>query len=141
MASLADIRSGLQANLVAAGFTNVNLYTLSNPTPPCFEIDIAPDGMDFDTSFNRGGDQVTMVVRCVLADSSDYGSQVTLDTYIDGAAGTDIKTALQAEPTLGGAAQTIHVTGVQPRRWKSDTTSGLLFGAEWTVLVYATGAS
>ena len=141
MASIADIRAGLKANLVAAGFTNVNLYTLSNPTPPCMEIDLAPDGVDFDGAMRRGHDTITMLVRAVLADSSDYGAQVTLDTYIDGAAGTDVKTALERDLTLAGAAQALQVTAAQPRRWKSDTTGGLLVGVEWTVVVYAAGAS
>lgn len=142
MASLADIRAGLVTNLEAyLSGVQVNAYTLSNPTPPCFEIDLASDGVDFDESFRRGGDIVQMLVRCVLVDSSDYGSQVALDTYIDGAAGTDVKTALESDPTLGGAAQALQVTGVQPRRWKSDTTGGLLVGAEWAVTVYAAGTS
>lgn len=139
MASLADIRAGLKANLVAAGFTNVNLYTVSDPTPPCLELDLAPDGVDYDNAMKRGLDNVTMIVRAVFAEQE--GAQVTLDTYIDGAAATDIKSALEADRTLGGAADNLRVTGVQIRRWKSDTTGGLLTGAEWTVLVYAAGTS
>lgn len=139
MASLADIRAGLKANLTAAGFTNVNLYTVSNPVAPCFEIDIAPDGVNFDEALKRGGDIVQMLVRAVLAEGE--GQDIVLDTYIDGAAGTDVKTALETDPQLGGAAQAIQVTGVQPRRWKSDTSGGLLIGAEWSVTVYAAGSS
>lgn len=139
MASLADIRAGLKANLIAAGFTDVNLYTTSDPTPPVIEIDIATEGVSYDESFNRGGDIVNMVVRAVFAESED--AQVRLDTYIDGAAGTDVKTALERDLTLAGAAQALQVTAAAPRRWKSDTTGGLLVGAEWSVLVYAAGAS
>lgn len=139
MASLADIRAGLKANLTAAGFTNVNLYTVSNPTPPLIELDIDEEGVDYDGALRRGHDEIHMIVRVVLPESES--SQVSLDTYIDGAAGTDVKTALEADPTLGGAAQVSHVTGVVPRRWKSDTTGGLLFGAEWSVRVLAAGSS
>lgn len=139
MASLADIRAGLKANLVASGFTNVNLYTTSNPTPPCFEIDLDGEGVGYDQSFNRGFHELTLIVRAVLTESE--GSQVTLDTYVDGAASTDVKAALETDATLGGAASASHVTQVVPRRWKSDTTGGLLIGAEWTVYVLATGTS
>lgn len=142
MASLADIRAGLVANLQAyLTGVQVNAYTLGNPTPPCFEIDLDPEGVAFDGSFLRGHHDIQMIVRVVLTDSSDYGSQVTLDTYIDGAAGTDVKTAIESDPQLGGAAQALQVTGVQPRRWKSDTTGGMLVGAEWSVHVIAAGAS
>lgn len=141
MASLADIRAGLKANLIAAGFTDVNLYTTSDPHPPVIEIDVAPDGVEYDLAFRPGGgmDQVTMLVRAVFTESED--AQVQLDTYIDGAAATDVKSALERDLTLGGVAQALHVTGAQPRRWKSDTTGSLLVGAEWSVHVIAAGAS
>lgn len=139
MASLADIRAGLKANLAAAGFTNVNLYTVSNPTTPCFEIDVDPGGVSFDQAMVRGYHQIDMVVRAVFSESE--GANIVLDTYMDGAAGTDVKAALESDLTLGGSADAIQVTGMVPRRWKSDTTGGLLVGCEWAVSVYATGAS
>lgn len=141
MASLADIRTGLRANLLAAGFLNVNAYTLPSPQVPCFEIDLDPEGAEYDMAFNRGLDTVYMIVRAVHPQGLDHATQVALDTYIDGAAGTDVKTALEADPSLGGAAQAIHVTGVMPRRYKSDTTGDLLMCLEWRVTVYCTGSS
>lgn len=141
MASLADIRSGIRANLVAAGFNDVNLYTTSNPAPTCFEIDLANEGVNFDQAFNRGLVELALVVRAVIADTVDVEAQVKLDTYIDGAASTDVKAAIESDRTLGGAAQNSQVTQVIPRRYKSETTGGLLYCAEWTVRVMATGTS
>ena len=122
MASLADIRAGLKANLVAAGFTDVNLYTLSNPTAPCFEIDLDAEGVDYDLAFNRGWDQINMVVRVLLVESES--SSINLDTYIDGAAGTDVKTALETDGTLGGAADAIQVTGATPAAGRTKRPAG-----------------
>lgn len=141
MASIADIRTGLRANLVAAGFNDVNLYTTSNPAPPCIELDLDPEGVTFDEAFNRGLVTIDMLVRAVIADMVDVEAQVKLDTYIDGAAATDIKKAIEADRSLGGAAVDCRVVNVQPRRYKSETTGGLLVGAEWTVRVLATGTS
>jgi hypothetical protein len=142
MAALADIRAGLAANLRAAiSGVQVNEYTLSNPTPPCFEIDLAAEGLSFDAASNRGIVTMTMIVRLVLTVGSDYGSQRMLDNYIDGSADTDVKAAVETDMTLGGAAHTLRVAGVQLRRWKSDTSGSLLYGAEWTVVVYAAGTS
>lgn len=142
MASLADIRAGLVANLEAAlTGMQINAYTLSNPSPPCVEIDLSSEGMTFDHASNRGVVELPMIVRVVLADGSDYGAQVSLDSFIDGASGSDVKAAIESDPTLGGVAHTLQVTEVVPRRWKSDTTGGLLVGAEWQVMVYASGTS
>ena len=142
MASLADIRAGLKTNLVAAfPTTDVHLYTLGNASPPCFEIDLAADGVDFDLAMNGGLHWIPMVVRILVSDTSDVASQITVDTYMDGAASTDVKRALEADKSLGGAAQAIQVTGVVPRRWKSETTGGQLVGLEWNVSVLSTGVS
>jgi hypothetical protein len=135
MASVADIRAGLAGNLTTAGFTNVNAYTLANPNPPQFELDLA--GGEYDLAFNRGVDLVTMTVRLILGDASDRGAQEARDTYLEAGAATDVKAALESDRTLGGAAHTLHVTGWSPRRWRSETTGNLQIGVEWTVVVHA----
>lgn len=140
MSSLADIRAGLQANLVAGGVTTqINLYTTSSPNPPCFELDVAPTGVTYDLAMARGLDQVDMLVRLVYPESESAAA--TVDAYIDGASSTDVRVALERDLTLGGAASALHVTGVQPRRWKSETGGGVLIGCEWAVTVYPTGTS
>lgn len=141
MASLADIRAGLRANLIAAGYDDVNLYVQPSPALPCIEIDLDPEGMDYDLAFKRGLDMVRMIVRAVHPQGLDLATQVTLDAYIDGATATDVKTAIETDPTLGGAASSIRVTSVQPRRYKSELTGDLLMCMEWAVTVWATGTS
>jgi len=135
LASVSDIRAGLAGNLATARFTNVSAYTLANPTPPQFEIDLG--GGEYDLAFNRGLDLITMTVRVILGDASDRGAQQARDAYLEGGAATDVKTALEADRTLGGAAHTLHVTGWTPRRWRSETTGNLQIGVEWTVVVHA----
>jgi hypothetical protein len=140
LSSLADIRAGLKANMVAAGITTqVNLYTTSSPNPPCFELDVATTGVTYDLAMHRGLDQVDMIVRLVHPESESAAQ--TVDSFIDGAASTDVRAAIETDLTLGGAASACHVTGVQPRRWKSETGGGVLIGAEWTVTVYPIGTS
>lgn len=139
MASIADIRTGLKNNLTAAGLTDINLYTTSNPTPPCFELDLDPEGVEFNLAALGSLHRITMLVRAVFAESEEANARV--DALIDGATGTDVKAAIERDQSLGGAAQAVECTGVVPRRWKSDTTGGLLIGAEWSVTVYATGTS
>lgn len=141
MASLADIRTGLRANLVAAGYADVNLYVQTSPALPCFEIDLDPEGVDYDLAMKRGLHRLPMVVRAVHAQGLDLSTQTTLDGYIDGALATDVKTALETDRTLAGAAQDLRVTKVTPRRYKSETTGDLLVCLEWSVDVWATGTS
>lgn len=141
MASLADIRAGLRANLLAAGYDDVNLYVQPSPALPCIEIDLDPEGAEFDLAMKRGLVMVPMIVRAVHAQGLDHSTQVTLDAYLDGAVATDIKTALETDRTLAGAAQDLRVTKAAPRRYKSETTGDLLICMEWFVTVYATGTS
>lgn len=140
MASLADIRAGLRANLLAANVTDdVYLYVEPSPVLPCFEIDLDADGMDYDLSANRGFHLLRMIVRAVHPHNPE--TQITLDTYIDGAASTDVKAAIESDRTLGGAASNLQVTRVAPRRYKSESTGDILTCLEWAVTVYATGTS
>lgn len=142
MTTLKDIRAGLAANLLAV-FPDAQCsgYVLSAPSTPFFDIELDNDGIEYDQTFDRGLDLWLLVVRGVVAMTSDQGAQVTLDEWCASSGATSVKEALEADQTLGGAAQAIHVTKLNGYRkiGLPMAPTNAYLGAEWHVAIWATG--
>lgn len=132
------IRQALAAQL-RAGFGDgyqISEYLLGNPTGPGFEIDLDPEGVNFDQAMGRGLDEWWFLVRGFVAQATDVGSQQKRDTML-----TAVKTAIEADRTLGGACHACRVLSARPRSFGTATGSGSITyaGAEWRVKVMAPG--
>jgi hypothetical protein len=140
MATLAEIRAGIAANLAAVfGVTvQTNAYALGNPTPPTIEV-IGPEDVEYDQSMARGLDMWTLKVRGLVGDAADQGAQVNLDLWIAGSGADSVKTAIEADKTLGGKVESLWVescTGYQLYQLPNNIS---VLGAEWSVVVFNTG--
>ncbi len=144
---VADIRQGLVANLRTVfplSDSQISGYVLSAPTPPFFDIEIADAGIEYDLAAARGLDKWTFTVRGCVARTSDKGSQVTLDDYLESSGGISVKAALESDITLGGIVEALHVTHATGPKTigvaAHSQPANVYHGAEWTVEVYARGA-
>lgn len=138
MASLEDIREGLAENIRAAFGPNVQCsgYLLSNPTPPCFEIELGPDGVDYHEAMQNGVTGWQLLVRGIVAANIDIGAQKKLDAWT-AVTGTDsVKVAIERDRTLGGAAQTLLVESMTPySALVLRDGSAQYLAAEWRIRV------
>lgn len=95
-----------------------------------------PGSIQFDTSFGRGLDEYEFTVMVIVGKVDDRSSQARLDAFCDPSGAISIKQAVEADRTLGGAAQTLQVTQMRNYQQLSagDTT---YLAAEFVVRVYA----
>ncbi len=142
--SVADIRQGLVANLrtkFPVTDYQISGYVLDAPTVPCFDIEIHTEGVEYDLAAARGYDKWMFTVRALVAKTSDIGSQVTLDNYLESSGGISVKEALEADTTLGGTVDALHVThATGPRAiGVHSQPPNVYHGCEFTVEIYARG--
>lgn len=139
MASMAEIREGLAANMAALEATQVSSRSLSNPTPPYVYVVSGP--IEYDKAMARGLDDVFMVIVALVAYTTDIGSYALLDEYMAPAGSRSIKEIAETDKTLGGLVSQIQVVSCTGERsYTFDTlTAGSqrppMIGAEWTVRV------
>lgn len=147
MTAVKDIRQGLVTNLrtkFPEADYQISGYTLSAPTPPCFDIEIHTDGIDYDLAAARGLDKWTFLVRGMVPKTSDIGSQVTLDNWLESSGGLSVKEALESDGSLGGIVEALQVTHASGPKAigvavQSQPTN-VYHGADWTIEIYAKGA-
>lgn len=138
--NVADIRSALAAVLTShyssLGWT-VNKYLGSQIQPPWMDIEIGP--IDYDQAMARGDDALHVVIRAYTQwGDSDVG-QAALDPVID-LVGTDsLKTVLEADKTLGGTVDAVHVLSVTQPQVISVQGGSDLPAVEFAVEVYPNG--
>lgn len=141
MADPAAIRQGIAANLAALGF-QVSPYVLDNPTPPCVYVAAGP--CTYDETFGRGHDTWVWIVYVLVGYVGDVAAQQRLDAMRMSHGPTSVKTLIEADRTLGGAAYSLtvpEVTGMRVYSLAGPNQSPATLGAEWTVEVMASGTS
>lgn len=132
MATMKQMREGLAANL-RAGLTGVQVseYVQANPTPPT--VHVVPSSVDYHQTYGNGLEVYRFVVQAFIAATLDDVAQLKLDEFIDSAA---VRTALEADDTLGGRVGTLIVTGMSG--YNRVVIEGReMFSADFEVMVYA----
>ena|SRR6266542_2531267 len=136
MATIAEIRAGLAANLSAAYGANLEVspYVLGQTTPPSMQV--VPGEINYDQAMRRGLDILEFFIEIVVGSAMDQGAQVKLDTYLAPTGSSSVKTAIESDPTLGGKVGGVRATGVSDYG-KSASEAGELLGCRVRVEVYA----
>lgn len=132
--SIATIRTGLATNLATVTGLRTAATVPDDPKPPVAIV--MPPRITFDTAFARGLDEYEFTVLVVVGRVSDRVAQSTMDGYCNPTGPTSIKTAIERDKTLGGAAQTLRVTEMRNYGGISIAENTYL-AAEWVVTVYA----
>jgi hypothetical protein len=108
--SLADIREGMANNLQTIAGIRVYEEVPDNPALPCAVIQL--DTVEYDVAFQRGATQYGFIVNTVVTRTTVRRAQRKLDEFIDAGA-RSVKTAIESDPTLGGAAFDVRVESVR----------------------------
>lgn len=144
MSSLALIRAGLVTNLntLKSSYQDMQIspYILSNPTLPTIWITPTPGSVTeyhqtFQTMGNPDG-QVTwsITVQAYVA-GLDIASQQWLDELLDTSGAHSVKAAIEADKTLGGAAEDTVVQRCISYQEYQKADGQLAYGSEWIVQV------
>lgn len=116
---------------------NVSPYASSQPVAP--GIQILPPGVEYDVSFNRGLDNWTFTVQGFVSLNEDISTQQLLDEFCASTGSGSVKGALEADRTLGGTCETLHVISQSPGVQVNPGGSGPMLLVEWRVMIYANG--
>ncbi|MEW6473443.1 MAG: hypothetical protein AB1679_14320 [Actinomycetota bacterium] len=70
--------------------------------------------ISYDSTLGRGVDRMTVPVYVYVGRVSDRASRDALTAYMAGTGAQSIKTAVEGDKTLGGAAQSVRVMSATP---------------------------
>lgn len=99
--AIAEIRAGLAANIATIPGLRVAAEIPDNPSPPIAVISL--NNITYDLDFNRGMTVYNFTVTLIVGRVAERDAQRKLDAYA-GNGERSIKTAVQSDRTLGGAA-------------------------------------
>lgn len=137
MASVTDLRNGLATRLATISGLHDYARVPKTVNLPAAIVQPAPDSaIMFDAAGARASDDFMFVITLLVTDAVDEIGQAALDPYLAGSGAQSIKTVIEADGTLGGAAQWVRVTGV--RNYGLIEQGGIQYlGAEFVVEVMA----
>jgi hypothetical protein len=110
-AAISSLRAGLAANL--ATISGLRVYTVLTDNPQFPAALISLDRVEFDSTMARGCDSIEFTVTLVVARADDRSAQNKLETYLAGTGATSVKTAVESDVRLGGAAFDARVTAAE----------------------------
>lgn len=108
---ISDVREGLRVRLATISGLRTYAEVPDAIVVPCAIVGI-PQEIKFDITLNRSNDQALFPVRVMVGKATDKQSQKNLDVYLQGSGTSSIKTAIEADSSLGGAANTLMVERV-----------------------------
>lgn len=136
---LEAVAVGLAANAATVAITpKLTTYewmasSIVEPAVLVSEVDI-----DFDKTYQRGMDQYLFTVRALVGHMESQDAHRYLNRLMAGSGPTSLKTAIESDRTLGGAAHDLRVERVRGRRlyqWAGKE----YIGCEATVFVIGPG--
>jgi hypothetical protein len=132
--TLSTIRTGLATNLATITGLSTAAVMPDAITPPVAIV--VPEGITFDSAMARGLDEYSFTIMVIVGRADARTSQSLMDTYCNPTGASSVKTALQIDRTLSGAAQSLRVT--EMRSYSSLTAGDVTYlAAEFAVTVYA----
>ena len=134
MSDISDIREALATALLVIPGMQISAWQLANATPPCAQIARGP--VEYDQAMQGGVHRPTFTVTAYVALVSDKGSQMLLDRFLSADGDRSVKQALEADRTLGGLVQDLHVTGATGEQPYARDQGGPVLGSDWTVEVW-----
>jgi hypothetical protein len=131
--AIAEIRAGLAANIATISGLRVAAEIPDNPSPPIAVISL--NNISYDLAMARGTTLYNFTVTLIVGRVAERDAQRKLDAYA-GNGERSIKTAVQSDRTLGGAAFDCRLS-------EMSTLGGVTIGettyvaADFAVQVYA----
>lgn len=113
MASLSVLRDRLQARLATISGLRAHDTIPDQIAVPAAVVG-GPDVIEYDYVMARGADRYVIPMRIYVNRANERAAQDALDGYLAASGPTSVKAAIEADMTLGGAAQVCRVTGTKP---------------------------
>ncbi len=133
-ATSTQIRNGIADALRTVIGFQVLPYAPSNPTPPSAYV--MRGEVLYDQAMNGGTHLWTMRVQAVVGIASDRAAQMLLDELLSADGDRSVKAAIEADTSLGGIVQDLHVTTANGETQYQRDQGGPVLGSEWTVQVW-----
>ena len=135
-ATIAEIRNGLVVQLRTIAGLQVYSAEPGQLTPPAAVV-ITP-AITYHTSFNSTNGLKTYEFRLMVLVAQGLLDEAchTLDEYADPSSLKSIRSAIEADDTLGGKVDSVVVTSFRPLN-AEEVASLQYWGGEFTVTVYA----
>lgn len=134
MTTVSTIRTGLATNLATITGLRTSA-TMPDAINPPIAI-VVPEGITFDSVMARGMDEYSFTIMVIVGRADARTSQSKVDDFCNPTGAGSVKTALESDRTLSGAAQTLRVT--EMRSYTSITAGDVVYlAAEFAVTVYA----
>jgi hypothetical protein len=134
-AAISALRTGIADALNSLLGIRVYNDIPDTPVTPCAITEL--QRVTYDTTMARGADEYQFSVQVLSGRADDRTAQARIEAYVAGSGTESLKTALEADPTLGGSCMTVRVIeagGLQTY----DRSDGMsLLGVEFQVLIYA----
>jgi hypothetical protein len=135
--TVTQIREGLATNLSTIPNVQISAYMLVSPVPPV--IHVFPAGVEYDRSMHRGLDILTFTVEAFVAMGLDVGAQQRIDRMLSPTGTESVKTAIEADRTLGGVVSDVWVERVSGYRLvELPEMEQKALSADWLVRVNST---
>lgn len=134
MATIPQLRDALEAALLTVPGLRASSVVLDSISPPIAVV--GPPGIAYDMAMAQGASRYTFPIRVYASRASEKAGQDRLDAYLSPTGTGSVKAAIEADPSLGGAAMTVRVT--QAQGYGVYEVAGIPYiGAEFTVDVIA----
>lgn len=108
---ISSVREGIRTRLATISGLRTFAEVPDALVVPCAIVGI-PTEIKFDFTLNRSNDQALFPVRVMVGKATDRAAQRNLDVYLQSSGSDSIKTAIEADSSLGGAANTVMVERV-----------------------------
>lgn len=129
--SLSTIRVALATSMSTISGLRTSATVPDNPRPPIAIV--VPESVTYDMNASRGLDRYQFTVTLLVGRADDRTAQNSLDKFVVGSG--SIKTAIEADRTLGGIVNTCRVT--EMRNYASLPVGEVLYlAAQFSVEVY-----
>lgn len=134
---LTAVFEGLAAAADQIDGLRCHAFTPDSIVPPTFFVVDAE--IQFDLTFSRGMDDINPITcRLLVSRASDRAGHKALQSYMAGAGPMSVKAALEDDPTLGGACDSLHVMRVTGMGLYQHANTEYI-GADFSVRVIGSG--
>lgn len=134
MATLDQLRSGLKTRLATITGLRPTATYMEDVNPPAAMV--LPVSAEFDVDMSA--DDTYQFDICVFVNGADLNrAQTAIDAYLSRSGANSIKVAIEADPTLGGVADSVKVRGFREYAMKQDVGGRPVLEAKVQVEVYA----
>lgn len=107
------VMNALGDALTAIDDLNVYPFNTSSLVAPAAVVGL-PEVVEYDQTMGRGSDRARVPLWLVVCNVDDLTAVTAINSYLSATGDNSIKAAVEADTTLGGAADTIRVVDATP---------------------------